>query len=185
MAEIRKKRLFRDPNDISENGKKKGDFKQGRMFSRVDKIPNANTISELVEMDFADYVDYRLSWAPMIHFRDFPRSRFRAKKKECVSAEIVWAIAISNWIAAFGSPEIMASGNECRFAGEVFQEFCTAARCNVVLQAAIPGHRQSLGRPNVEKVCLGRLLVNRLRIKSRIVWVIKNGKNPRQWRRCA
>ena len=70
MAEIRKKRLFRDPNDISENGKKKGDFKQERMFGRVTKIPIANTPDGLVEMDFVDYGDF----ATFLRIQDaFPR----------------------------------------------------------------------------------------------------------------
>ena len=37
---------------------KKDDFKQERMFIRVAKIPILNTLSEIVEMDFADYGDF-------------------------------------------------------------------------------------------------------------------------------
>ena len=50
------KELVRGLNAIAENDKK-GDFKQGRMFGGVAKIPIANTFSELVEMDFVDYGD--------------------------------------------------------------------------------------------------------------------------------
>ena len=37
----------------------------------------------------------------------------------------------------------MVGDKGSRFTGEVFQEFCTAR--NIISQAAIPGHRQSLG----------------------------------------
>ena len=43
----------------------------------------------------------------------------------------------------FGAPEIMAVGKDSRFIGNVFRDFCTAR--NIVLQAVIPGHHQSLG----------------------------------------
>ena len=50
------------------------------MFGRVEKIPIANTVNELVEMDFGDYGDY----AAFLHirdtFRDSPPSFFRNKE---------------------------------------------------------------------------------------------------------
>ena len=56
MAKITKK-LFRDPDSIAGYGKE-GDSKQDRILGRSAKIPIANTFSELVEMDFADYGDF-------------------------------------------------------------------------------------------------------------------------------
>ena len=64
MAEIQNK-LFKELNDVEENYKKKGDFKQERMFGAVGKIPIANTSNELVEMDFVDYGDF----ATFLHIR--------------------------------------------------------------------------------------------------------------------
>ena len=50
---------------------------------------------------------------------------------------------ISNWLAVFGAPDILVVDKDERFIGEIFQDFCTYH--NIVLQTAIPGHRQSLG----------------------------------------
>ena len=44
------KKLFREIKESADSDKK-GEFKQERMFGRVDKIPIANTSNELVEMD--------------------------------------------------------------------------------------------------------------------------------------
>ena len=63
--------------------------------------------------------------------------------KEEQTAEMVRGKAISNWSAVFGAPEIIVAGKDSRFVGGNFQEFCTAR--NIVAQAVIPGHRQSLG----------------------------------------
>ena len=52
-----RKESFRELKSVAGNGKN-GDFEQERMFGRVAKIPIADTFSELVEMDFADYGDF-------------------------------------------------------------------------------------------------------------------------------
>ena len=94
-------------------------------------------------MDFADYGDF----ATFLHIRDtsprFSEIAFTEEKKEEQTSETVREIAISNWSALFGAPEIMAAGKDSRFIGEVFQEFCTSH--SIISQAVIPGHHQSLG----------------------------------------
>ena len=78
------------------------------MFGRVAKTPIADTVSELVEMDFVDYGDY----AAFLHTRDtfsrFPVVVFIApKKKDGRTAEMARVAAISHWLAAFGAPKII------------------------------------------------------------------------------
>ena len=51
--------------------------------------------------------------------------------------------AISDWVAIFGTPEILMVGEYSRFTGGIFQDFCTSR--NVIFRTAIPGHHQSLG----------------------------------------
>ena len=50
---------------------------------------------------------------------------------------------ISNWLAVFGTPDILVVDKDKRFTGEIFQDFCTSR--NITLQTVIPGHHQSLG----------------------------------------
>ena len=50
---------------------------------------------------------------------------------------------ISNWLAVFGTPDILVVDKDKRFVGEIFQDFCTHR--NITLQTVIPGHHQSLG----------------------------------------
>ena len=46
-------------------------------------------------------------------------------KKEERTSEIVRESAISNRLAVFGAPGIMATDKNSRFNGKVFREFCT------------------------------------------------------------
>ena len=50
---------------------------------------------------------------------------------------------ILNWIAVFGTTEILLVGKDKRFTGGIFQDFC--ADRNIISQTVIPGHHQSLG----------------------------------------
>ena len=100
---------------------KKGDFKKERMFAGLDKIPRSDTLNELAGMDFADYGDSATS--PHIHdtFSRFSAIVFLgAKKKEEQTAEMAGGV-ISDWVAVFGTPEIMMVGKDSRFIGGVFR----------------------------------------------------------------
>ena len=59
------KKLFKKIKELAGSDKK-GDFKQERMFGRVEEIPIANTFNELVAMDFVDYGDQ----ATFLHIQD-------------------------------------------------------------------------------------------------------------------
>ena len=50
---------------------------------------------------------------------------------------------ISNWLAVFGTPDILVADKDKRFVGKIFQDFRTSR--NITLQTVIPGHHQSLG----------------------------------------
>ena len=65
------------------------------------------------------------------------------KKKEAQTSEMARCDAISNWLTAFGAPEIMVADKDSGFIGEFFQEFRDAR--NIIPQTVIPGHHQSLG----------------------------------------
>ena len=90
---------------------------------------------------------------------------------------MVRGIAISNWLAVFGTPEIMVAAKDARFIGNVFHEFRTTR--NIVLQAVMPGHRQSLGATGRRHGMFRSIIDHAIGNKSRIVRVGKNGKNLR------
>ena len=50
---------------------------------------------------------------------------------------------MSNWLAAFWTPDINVVDKYSLFIGRDFQDPRTA--CNIALQTVIPGHRQSMG----------------------------------------
>ena len=79
-AEIQKK-LLRGIEILAENDKKKGDFKQERMFGRVSRTPSANAFSELVKMDFVYYGDYAKFLRTQDAFLRLPVSVFMGEKK--------------------------------------------------------------------------------------------------------
>ena len=81
FSAITPSKLFRDAKAIAENDKKKGDFSQERMFTRVAKIPITNTFRGLVEMDFADCGDLSTFLHIRDIFHDFRRLRFFFKTK--------------------------------------------------------------------------------------------------------
>ena len=98
------------------------------MFGRVAKIPIANTFSELVEMAFLDYGDL----GTFLRIQDtFPRFSaivfMGAKKQEEQTPEMVRGNAISNWLSAFGAPEIMATDEDSMFIGGVLRNFALRA----------------------------------------------------------
>ena len=135
--------LYRHREMLSANDKK-GEFKQERMFGSVSKIPIANTLSELVEMDSVYNGDY----AAFLHIRDtFSRYSLEvftwAKKKGEQTAEMALETSIPNWLSVFGAPYIWIADKDMGFIGNIFQDFCSAR--NVALQTIIPGHRPSLG----------------------------------------
>ena len=106
------------------------------------------SFGELAEMDFADYGDF----ATFVRIRgNFHVSRllllWGGTKKEGRVAEMVLANVMPNWLAVFGAPRIIVVDKDSRFIGGILQEFRTAR--NIVSQAEIPRHRQSLGRQNV------------------------------------
>ena len=123
---------------------KKGDFKQERMFGRVAKIPISNTSNELVGMVFWITGIYRLPCTFEILFAIFGNSVFRSEKERRTNGGTgKRASAVSDWMAVFGTPEIMAPDKDSIFIGGIFHDFRTEH--NVVLQVVISGHRQSLG----------------------------------------
>ena len=176
-------RVFpKSPSPSRETIKRR--LQTGKDVRGISKIPIANTFSELAEMDFVDYGDF----AAFLHIQDtFPRSpviiSIGAKKKEEQTDEMVRGDAISNWKAVYGAPGIIVADRDSRFTGVILHEFCTYR--NIVSQAVIPGHHQSLGRRNVDTDISGRSLIIWLEIRHRIVRGAKNGWDLRQWRRCA
>ena len=56
---------------------------------------------------------------------------------------MVCETVISNWLAAFGEPDILVADKDKRCTGEVPQDFCTPR--NITLQNVIPRHHQSIG----------------------------------------
>ena len=83
------------------------EFKRERMYGRVAKIPIANTLSELAEMDFEDYGDY----ATFLHIQDtsslFSVAVFIGDKKMAKTAGMVSETAILHWLSVFGAPDIL------------------------------------------------------------------------------
>ena len=65
------KKLFRDLNAVTGDFKK-GDPEKERMFDRSAKIPIANALSELAEMDFAGYGDFATALRIQDAFPCFP-----------------------------------------------------------------------------------------------------------------
>ena len=115
-------------SNLLHGGDKKDDFKQGRMFGRVAKIPIANTPNELAAVDFADYGDF----ATFLHIQA-TLSRISAiifmgtKKKEEQKAGAVRVEAIPNWSAVFGAPGIIVLDKDSRFNGEFCKNFAPPA----------------------------------------------------------
>ena len=83
-------RDFLEGSAILRGNDKNGDFKHGRMFGRVAKIPIADTFSELVEMDFADYGDFAALLRIQGAFSRFSVIAFiGAKRQEGQTSEMV------------------------------------------------------------------------------------------------
>ena len=86
----------------------------------------------------------QLFYTPGILFSRFSAITFLGgEKRGEQTAEMAREAAISNWLAAFGAPEILTPGKDKRFPGGIFQDFC--AYRDIISQAVIPGNRQSLG----------------------------------------
>ena len=115
----------------------------------VAAIPIANTSDELADVDFLGYGDFATFLRIQDTFSHFSAIVLRgvSKKKEEQTAEMVRGKVIPNWLAVFGAPRIIVVDKDSRFIGGILQEFRTAR--NIVSQAEIPRHRQSLGRQNV------------------------------------
>ena len=94
------------------------------MLRLAAKIPIANTLRELVEMDFVDYGEY----ATFLHIRDafslFSVAVFiGGNKKGAQTGEMAIETAMSHWLAAFGAPDILIVRQEMGDICNIFQDF--------------------------------------------------------------
>ena len=104
--------LFRHLKILSGDGKK-DEFKQERTFGRAATIPIANTINELVEMDFVECGDYSAFLYMQDAFSLFSVVvRIGSKKKGERTSEMVLETVISHWLAAFGALGIFIVGGD-------------------------------------------------------------------------
>ena len=120
-AQINAHTLMAAPETHRANGQRRNRYFRTleSMFGRVEKIPIANTFSELVGMDFVDYGDR----AAFLRIRD-TFSRFSAiifsgaKKKEEQTAEMAKESAISEYVAFLGDTR----NNDGRWGFQIYWE---------------------------------------------------------------
>ena len=130
-------------------GATKGRFQTGKDIWGSSKIPTADAINQLVEIDFVDYGGIRRLFFRTFGalFHDFRPSSLRGKEQGGTNGINGPCGGISNWLAVYAAPGIIVAYKDAIDIGAIFQDFRTSR--NIALKAIIPGHHQSSGPQGV------------------------------------